>query len=81
MCVYIQRTRLLDFQRFVATYAVIFKIHPELVLQQAANMPDGSAITREAERIVGDADVETAWFICVCMCGYVYIYLSIYLDR
>ena len=65
MCVYIQRTRLLDFQRFVATYAVIFKIHPELVLQQAANMPDGSAITREAERIVGDADVETAWFICV----------------
>ena len=49
----------------MATYAVIFKIHPELVLQQAANMPDGSAITREAERIVGDADVETAWFICV----------------
>ena len=49
----------------MATYAVIFKIHPELVLQQAANMPDGSAIAREAERIVGDADVETAWFICV----------------
>jgi hypothetical protein len=25
--------------RFVTTYAIIFKIHPELVIQQAANMP------------------------------------------
>jgi hypothetical protein len=44
---YLQRIRLMDFQRFVKTYAIIFKIHPELVIQQAANMPDDSAITRE----------------------------------
>jgi len=31
---YLQRIRLLDFHRFVKTYAVIFKIHPELVIQQ-----------------------------------------------
>ena len=59
---YLQRIRLLDFQRFVKTYAIIFKIHPELVIQQAANMPDESSITREAVRIVGDASIETAWF-------------------
>ena len=31
---YLQRIRLMDFQRFIKTYAIIFKIHPELVIQQ-----------------------------------------------
>jgi len=54
---YLQRIRLIDFQRFIQTYAIIFKIHPELVIQQAANMPDDSSITREAVRIVGNAEL------------------------
>ena len=39
------------------TYQIVFCSHPELVVQQASNMPDASSVASEATRIVGDVEV------------------------
>jgi WD40 repeat protein len=59
---FLQRVRVLDFRGFVSMYAAVFAAHPEIVLQQAMNMPDASTVAGEALRIVGDAKAEVAWF-------------------
>lgn len=59
---YLQRVRVKDFSQFVKTYAAVFRSHPELVIQQAANMPDDSPVSKAAILIVTDVTVETAWF-------------------
>ena len=59
---FMQRVRVLDFLSFVSMYAAVFAAHPEIVLQQGMNMPDGSTVAGEALRIVGDARAEVAWF-------------------
>jgi hypothetical protein len=40
----------------------VFRSHPELVIQQAANMADDSPVSKAAMLIVSDVTVETAWF-------------------
>ena len=59
---FVQRVRVLDFLSFVSMYAAVVAAHPEIVLQQAMNMPDASTVAKEALRVVGDARAEVAWF-------------------